>query len=529
MTTPGVRWRRRSAVALAALFAIGASAAVAAPAARASAAISSQATAPPPAASAAAIQAALGVNGSVPAEFVFLVDLSGSMGADGTYQTVVNDLSNYLGYLAAHEPQDHVDVITFWRKGTANHLYGGPPQAEVGLPTEPENGSTDFGPAFDLALTSLGRAPSDTRFGAVLLLSDGVLHAAGDTNYETYQSPGWPLLANRAGQLRYPVNGYAVPLNNSHDVVTNQDQAFEAVFTKQQPKTFPANPNNLGQQLAAIDSDVLNSEVTSAANKESDKGVRVDWHGLPGAGQPLDFSAAGQRDIKITVTANTTRVPLYLTDLRLTSPGLPFTVTASFPPVVDLNPRVPRTFPARLTWARQSGGMSLTGSTGSDSGRLVLTGTVGSTFTPQLATAYNDASFSPGVLHGATSASLTATTATTDLFMYLLLIILIVAAVLIALLLRALSRAMLRGTLRLTSVDRLSGEYDLPHKLRTTVPTSSLIGIPGRLTVHGRLFSRDRAMRITLELANRPAGDVELKPGGRAMAAGIDIAHSGRQ
>jgi hypothetical protein len=527
MTAPGMRRLRRSAAALVVLLAVGVSVATATRAWAASP--PGAAAAPPPAASTGEIQAAFGAQSKVPVEFVFLVDLSGSMGSGGIYSTVVSDLSTYLGYLAAHESQDHVDVITFWRKGTANVLYDGPPQADVGLPTTPENGSTDFGPAFDLALTSLGRAPSGTKFGVVMLLSDGVLHAVGDPQYATYQSAGWANLARRATVLPYPVHGYAVPLSGGNDVVTNQDRAFEAVFTNQQPKTFPANAANLGQQLRAIDADVLNNQVVNAANQESGKGVQVKWSSLSPAGKQLDFTKSGQLDVLVTLTAKTRHIPLYVTGLSLAAPGLPITVSGSLPPVVQLEPGVPFPLHVRLTWQRQAGSVSVTGSTGSDSGRLVLTGKVNSTFTPELVTAFDDTKFLPGTLQGATSPLLKATTAAMDLFMYVLVIILVLAALALLLVLREFSRAMLRGSLRLTSVDQLTGEYPLPRKLSASVQTNSLIGIPGQLTVHGRLFRRDRAMRVTLELANRPVGYLDLKPGGNGMAAGVDIAHSGRQ
>jgi len=489
--------------------------------ARASSTASSAAGDPPPASS-AAVQAGLGVK-SVPAEIVFLVDLSDSMSQNGLYDKVKAALPDYLGTLAKQDPQDNIDVITFGR--SAQLLYTGPPTSDIGLPPAPNENRTDFGQAFSLAVDRLGRAPAGTKVGGVVLMSDGELYAIGDSQYETYKSPGWATLRSTAADLPFKVTGYAVPLTTSQKYITNQQQALAVVFPN--PQTLPQSATDLPGALNAAGDAVVNGAVKNAAASDSDRGVRVTWSGLPGPGtQPLDLRTPGHLDVRVTVTAMTQRVPLYLTGLRLGSPGLPLTVSGTLPADQDLRAGTSVTFPVQLTWPGTTSGWSLAGGSQTISGRLVLTGQVGSTYTPTLRSSFG-VTFSAGDLTGNNSAPFTGREATTGVLIFLvpmILLLFVLACIL-------LFRVRLRGKLTLTSVDARTGVLRLPPFPWAWAHTQALVGIPGRMTVRRSLFSRrDRGtMRIKLRLDNRPTGDVELEPGGRAMAVGIDIVHSGRR
>jgi hypothetical protein len=105
------------------------------------------------------------------------------------------------------------------------------------------------------------------------------------------------------------------------------------------------------------------------------------------------------------------------------------------------------------------------------------------------------------------------------IFIILVLILLLLSVISFYLL-----RIRLSGTFALTSVEDLSGVIPLSRwRWQRSVGTGEVIGIPGRMTVRGRLFGK--GMIIRLQLENRPAYEIELAPGGRTMIAGILIVH----
>src|SRR5262249_7122167 len=191
----------------------------------------------PPAVSAQGILSALGVASNPATELVFLLDLSDSMSAssNGPYQSVRQQLPQYLTTLARQEPQDQVAVITFGNPGTARVIYGpATPQAEIGLPGDAHQGTSDFGPAFAKALDLLAQPPSGIQAGGVVLLSDGGMSAPNDKTYDGgqgYGASGWKGLHDRAAGLTLPVTGYAVPLTENPDFVANQQKALGTVFS----------------------------------------------------------------------------------------------------------------------------------------------------------------------------------------------------------------------------------------------------------------------------------------------------------
>jgi len=473
----------------------------------------------PPAASVATVEAGLGIK-SVPAEIVFLVDLSDSMSQDGLYPHVQRDLPAFLETLAKKEPQDRVAVITFGRPGTAQVIYTGPPTPDIGLPRVANEGSTDFGQAFALAINQLSRPPAGTRIGGVVLMSDGELHAPTDSQYQTYQSPGWQALRVRAAGLSTKVTGYSLPLTANQNYIADQKTALSTVFSSVQ--TLPSGTTNLAAALSAAGQDILDREVADAAGRDSGRGVRVTWHGLPGSGTPLDLTSPGQLNVRVTITALTRRIPLYLTSLGVEAPGLHFSVNG-LPAEQTLAPGRSVTLPVQLTWQRNATGYSLLTGSRTVSSQLELTGTVGSAYTPTLASVFSDTSFSAGDLDGSTSAQLTAMVVTTGILLFLVIFALVLAA-LIGLLFFS---ARLQGRLILTSVDYRSGELPLGPLPWKSSPTEDLIGIPGQMTVHKWPFGR--TMRLKLRLNDRPSGHVDLEPGQRTMTVGIDIRHAGKR
>jgi hypothetical protein len=486
----------------------------------------------PPSATDAEVEAALGLNTVVPTMFVFLVDLSDSMQSDGMYAEVKQILPGYLAALAKNEPNDLVAVLPIEQPhSVVNPIYPlGPPPASVGLlglPALAHGGTTDYGQAFSQALDEFNTPlPVGIKAGAVVLLSDGQPDEADDPAYrgpvnDPYQTPAWTDLRIRAEHLSIPVVGYAVSLTNRQGVISDQENALSQVFNPVEP--LPG-ANDLSNALVQAEKHVVDGEVTFDVASDSDRGVQVAWGGLPGNGKALNLKSAGSLDVKVTLTALTRKVPLYLEGLQVTSPGLPFKLTGTPASAVTLDPGQSVSFSLRLTWTKETSGLSLL-SVGNLSGRLMLTATVGSAWTPAMLD-FHDTKFSVGGLRGNASPQLTVVTATTDLSMYLALVIGLIVLVAVVMLAWLTFRSLLGGTLTLTSVDDFSGEVQLPRRWRVSMPTDDLIGIPGKMTVHGLVFNRAGEMRVTLKLTGRPPGDRKLKPGGRTMAVGIDIVHS---
>jgi hypothetical protein len=519
-STRGIVRRGRAVAALTGVMLLCFSTAAAGRAARGSAA--SQAPgATLPAASTTAVQAGLGVK-AVPAELVFLVDVSDSMFAPGgMYSRVASDLPMYVKWLAKHEPQDRVTVVTFGRMNSAEVSFGPYPPSDypdLVVPDTPE-GSTDFGQAFSLALQQFDPLPAGAgiKDGGVILLSDGVNDPEGDPQYLDYQGQAWAALRQRAAELPVKVTGYALPLVPG--VLGNQEKALEAVFGSA-VRPLPNATTDLGAALQAAGQDIVDRDVASAAAPDSGKGVAVTWSGLPGPHGQLDMTKAGQLTVTVRLRARTTKVPLYLTSLRLQVPGLPVTVSWRPPAAQVLQPGAPPVpFSVRLSWQRFVSGPSFGGDS-TKSGQLLLTGDVRSTYQPTLQSAFGDMAFTAGVLHGGASSQLSATTATRDLTMLLL----IVAIVLFALICLVVFLTRLRGTLILTSVDGVQGRLPLGPWPRKKAGTEGLIRQPGKIFVRRGLFSPD--MRIELRLTGKRAGDATIKPGGRTMVVGIDILHT---
>src|SRR6185437_5135841 len=281
--------------------------------------------------------------------------------------------------------------------------------SDIGLPASADTVGTDFGQAFDLAISQLNPPHGGAKVGGVVMLSDGQLWAPSDKQYDggqQFNAPGWATLKTKASGLPIPVTGYAVPLTTSKTYIANQVKALRSVFSSVQ--TLPQGTTDLAEALSAAGQGVLNSEVTQAVSGDSHRGVQVTWSGLPGTdGQPLDLTSPGHRDVTVTLTDTAGHVPLYVTGLHLKAPGLPFTVTG-LPATETINPGHLVRVPVRLTWSRHSAGCtpwhtsgcSLTGSAQRLSGRLVLTGVVGSTWTPTLRSAFDDMDFAVGGLSG---------------------------------------------------------------------------------------------------------------------------------
>jgi hypothetical protein len=475
----------------------------------------------PGTASAAQVEQALGV-GKIPAALVFIVDITQSMSArhNNLYGEVLQYVPAYLTRLARQDPQDQVAIVLLGKSADTQVLYPlGPPQAETGLPPSPYSDESDFGLAFEKAVDVLAQASSTFKVGQVLLFSDGDVTepATDDSKYaapnNNFTGPGWKQLAARVRDLQtqqgMTIGAYDVPLSVMS--TSAQTNALRQVFPSVQ--ALPRGPS-FADTLAGVTPKILQSKVASAAAPDSGKGVQVTWSGLPASS--LDFRKPGHADARLTLRALTTKVPLYLSGLSVTSTGLPATLQESLPDQA-LRPGQAVTVPVHLTWAATSGGSSLTGGTATLNGDLVLHGRVLSSFTSALVTDFGDTGYTPGSLRGSVSAPVTVIESLSSYAGVLLVIGIILVLALIAALGAALYLTSMRGTLVLTSVSNNSGEVPLRGH-RVSVPTDNLIRLPGRLIARGTPGGQ---VRVVLELEDKLPGNATFKPGDGKMAAGV--------
>ena len=480
--------------------------------------------------------------GNIPAAIVFIIDISGSMGAGphpwdhNLYHYVYQDVPSYLANLADRDPQDKVAIVLLGKRTDTQILYPlGPPQGETGLPLAPYSDESDFGYAFKLAADVLTQASPTIKVGQVLLFSDGDVTepASDDSEYASpdnnFTGSGWQELKSRVNELAVQqgmtISAYDVPLASSSSsasaYTSDQANALRQVFPD--VMTLPWG-SQLAQTLAGVNSRILDSKVASAAAPDSGAGVQVSWRGLPStAAGPLDFRRADSLSATVTLTARTSKIPLYLSGLSATLVGLPGAPSVSLPDQ-SLRPGKPVTVPVHLSWpAGESGGSTMMGGNSEVPGSLELHGTVLSPFTDAITEDFKDSGYTPGSLQGSTNVPVSADVTDSALWPTILLIVLILAAVLtVALLARALLVSA-GGTLILSPVSGPSNEVRV-SSARKPVQTQDLIGLPGALTARGMLGGK---VRVDLRLTGKPSSAETFRPDDRKMVAGVWIEYYG--
>jgi hypothetical protein len=350
------------------------------------------------------------------------------------------------------------------------------------------------------------------------------LRAPADRLYDGgqgYRAPGWKQLKARAAGLPIPVTGYAVPLTTNSGYIKDQKTALSTVFSS--VNTLPGGTTNLAGELDAASHQVVYGEVTKAVRPDSGLGVQAAWHGLPAVGgTPLDLTGSGQRPVAVTFTSLTAKVPLYLTGLHVTVPGTSVTVTG-LPSVVSVPPGKSVTIPLTLSWQKETVGSTLTGGTRDLTERLALAGSVRSTWTSALQASYDDMTFDPGGLHFGGGVFPVRAAAASDAVILVILWFLVIAV--IAAVLYGIARSLVFGSLTLTTVDGVSRTRALMPLPVHWYPTRGMIGRQGWVLIYGVPFTR--RMMVWLHLNGMPSALVRLNRGGRTMAAGVDIRHSG--
>ena len=327
------------------------------------------------------VYAALGVN-RVVADYVVLVDVSGSMRDGRRYEQVKRGLRTFLAALA---PDDRVALVTF--ADSARVVHDGPagraPDRLVAkLPRTADGRHTDIGAAIETSLRLLrtdGAAPIAT----VLLLTDGRHAPPAGSAYPFEQGYSWNQLIRTARSMRKTsLNAYAVPLTGSTGA-----PLLARVYPGARVLA-PTSIDRLGTQLEQPKAAARAAKARSVLGDDASRGVRVSW--------PADIGriGAGRTRLEVRLTSTTTTIPLVVDHLVVGSDRpevrayvpagaveLPAGGTVTVPVTIDWDAGPRRVAPlARVTGEAT---LTLDGQVGSPWAE-VLTGELGADFAPRL-------------------------------------------------------------------------------------------------------------------------------------------------
>lgn len=318
------------------------------------------------------VVAALGL-ASEPADYVILVDTSGSMKAGGRYATVRSDLGKLVAGL---DSDDRVSMLTFDTTVVPRFrgVVGRNPNAVVAtLPALASGKHTDIGAAIAAGLSELEK-PDTHRLAALILITDGNLDAPG-SKYEQVSSAAWKQLKTRAAELgkAHQVAAYAVSLQTTTDA---------GLLKKVLPQATEVAASQVGVRFAQVGNDLVRLQAAEALKNELSQPIVVNWKGDLGAALANGTTA----DVQLEFASPYPHVPVELSDIRAqASPGLQVQLSG-LPATIKLKPNGRVTVPARVTVTGSGGSdavVKLT-ATASSSWQKALTDGLGLGFAPSL-------------------------------------------------------------------------------------------------------------------------------------------------
>ncbi|OIJ62791.1 vWA domain-containing protein [Streptomyces mangrovisoli] len=275
--------------------------------------------------------------GDLPADYVILVDTSGSMAKDGRYDTVRSTLRTFLDHVSR---KDRVALFTF--DAHPQLRYEGPAGGSgttdrilAQLPAAPTPGAeTDIGAALDAAVTELERADVSS-ISSVVLVTDGEHNPPAGSSYPSAKGAPWTALHKRAEAVARHTDlaGYALPLGSQ----ASGADLMRSVVT---PTTVlrPTSIDDLSTYLQRAGDRTRLRKAARLLNPDVGKGVVLSWSGSG----PLAMTDGVARTT-LTLTSRSRHVPLVVTGLHVSLTGPDATVTG-VPDRVELAPGTSRTF-----------------------------------------------------------------------------------------------------------------------------------------------------------------------------------------
>jgi hypothetical protein len=447
----------------------------------------------------------LGVD-DVAADYVVLVDVSGSMDASHLYGPVKSSLRALFASLA---PQDEVTLVTF--AGNVKTVWQGPigddPDAPIAaLPPRADGTATDIGRALAASVTILNR-PSAPPIGTVILLSDGLHQPAAGSPYPLTSGYAWDQLGRDVQAMhKASLSAYAIPLagDTSVGLLTKVYGSYASVLST-------ASVDNLTNRLAEPKATVRAAKAAAILGGDLTAPVTAQWSVHP--------AGAGTATMSVTLRSATSHLPLQVTDLRVQACDH---VGVSVPAIaISLPPGRTATVAVTLTW-HPTGHSPMPFHTTGLSCPLAFTAAVSA---PQ-----PWADFLRTELHKQLATASVATTATVAYSTsdgssgaWLAGILILAALVIVAATLRwRRAHPMLSGVLTAT-LPGTAGSRTVPLQGRRMTISAATAGVPGAgvVTAARAPKTREPVIRISYNRnGSAVSGDTDICPPGTAVSIG---------
>ena len=271
------------------------------------------------------VVAALGL-ASEPADYVLLVDTSGSMNQGGRYPKVRNQLRELLSGL---DSDDRVSLLTFDSKVVERYRgdVGTSPDAVLAhLPASASGKYTDIGAAIDGGLVQL-ESPDTHRLAALILITDGVMDTVPTAKYADVDSASWKKLKTRAANLEkgHELAAYAVSLISTTDA---------GLLKKAVPLAREVSADEVGTRFARLADDLVHLQAAKALKDELATPITVAFTRDLGAA----LADGATVPLQLDISSPYPHVPVVLSDLELRpTDGLQLEVTG-LPDKISLDP-----------------------------------------------------------------------------------------------------------------------------------------------------------------------------------------------
>ncbi len=415
-----------------------------------------------------AIYHTLGVN-QLPADYVVLVDVSGSMDAAHLYGPVKQSLRALFASLA---PQDEVTLITF--AGTTKQVFQGPignsPDAPIAhLPARADGGNTDIGRALAASVSVLSR-PSALPIASVIMLTDGKHQPASGSPYPLTSGYAWDQLRDAAANLHQEsLHAYAIPLAANTGV-----NLLAKVYGKDASVLSTTSVDRLVTVLGQSKEAVRVAKAHTLLAADLTQGVQVSWQA------PATSLGDGASTVPVTLRSPTTHLPLTVTGLRVSACG--GVVAGVSPATVALQPGQAVTVQVSLTW--QAGPLSWSPvHTTRQTCPLRLDGTVGSPWADFLATDLGTP-LTRTAIDSVQPVTFSAARGSLSRWLLVLLLVLLGGAAATALRWRR-AHPMLNGVM-VGTLPSSGAPVSFPLRGRRTTISAATAGMPGSGVVSGR-------------------------------------------
>lgn len=308
---------------------------------------------------------ALGLD-NAPADYVVVVDTSGSMQDAGLYPRVRDALA---AFLTALRPADHLSLLTFDSAATlrfTGEIGADPQRALAQLPLTADGKATDIGAGIDAGLAELER-PGAHEVGAVVLMTDGKHDPLRGSAYPTTSGPAWDSLVIRARRLsaRHHVSSYALALGRAQ---TTDAALLKSTFPQTVVVAIPSD--QVSDYLGRVTQQLRLDSARRAIEPDLKGEVEATWD-RPLSNLDLDSTSA---NATLLLHSKLVAVPITVSHLaaQVSNPGI---VVAGLPDSVDLAPGQTITLPVRFHLASGEG-FGFGAHQVSQTGRLNVTGTI---------------------------------------------------------------------------------------------------------------------------------------------------------